>query len=185
MREAEEEEQVSDFPNDLFFFPFLATLYNTIYQYVLNSPHIAELTVEDPAEAFEDLRDRNDLKMLLNHEQFMREALSDVWGGSTHGGPVRNQRDREHHHVHPVHHTHAIHSRRHGEGTNGRKKQGEGKLSPPTEKAWAARWKAEFKIAQVRLFCFLLSDSGIRLFSETKLTWGLQRQFQRLLEMLA
>ena len=136
--------------DSVFFFPFLATLYNTIYQYLLNSPHIAELTVEDPAEAFEDLRDRNDLKMLLNHEQFMREALGDAWAGSTHGGPVRNQRDREHHHVHPVHHTHAIHSRRHGEGTNGRKKQGEGKLSPPTEKAWAARWKAEFKIAQVR-----------------------------------
>ncbi|KAF8164021.1 histone acetyltransferase type B catalytic subunit [Pholiota molesta] len=43
--------------------------------YILKSPHIAELTVEDPAEAFEDLRDKNDLQMLLSHEQFMEEAF--------------------------------------------------------------------------------------------------------------
>ncbi|KAJ7460936.1 histone acetyltransferase type B catalytic subunit [Mycena galericulata] len=36
-------------------------LYTSIYQYVLSQPNIAELTVEDPAEAFEDLRDKNDL----------------------------------------------------------------------------------------------------------------------------
>lgn len=60
-----------------------------------------------------------------------------------------------HHHTHhPVHHTHAYstHSRRHGDGANGvgaRKRQGEGKLMPPTDKVWAAKWKGEFKIAQV------------------------------------
>ena len=63
--------------DSIFYFPFLATLYNTIYQYVLNSPHIAELTVEDPAEAFEDLRDRVDLRMLLGLDDFMREAFGD------------------------------------------------------------------------------------------------------------
>lgn len=52
-----------------------AALYNAIYQYALAEPRIGELTVEDPAEAFEDLRDQNDLRMLLNHKQFMTEAL--------------------------------------------------------------------------------------------------------------
>ncbi|KAG5221255.1 histone acetyltransferase [Salix suchowensis] len=37
-----------------------AELYDAIYNYVLSQPTITELTVEDPAEAFEDLRDRND-----------------------------------------------------------------------------------------------------------------------------
>ncbi|TFY74100.1 hypothetical protein EWM64_g9912, partial [Hericium alpestre] len=55
-----------------------AGLYNAIYNYVLAQPSIAELTIEDPAEAFEDLRDRNDLKMLLGHEQFMREGFGDT-----------------------------------------------------------------------------------------------------------
>ena len=62
-------------------------LYNAIYNYVLSKPHIAELTVEDPAEAFEDLRDRNDLRMLLNHEQFMTEAL----GGPKEGKLVKGK----------------------------------------------------------------------------------------------
>jgi histone acetyltransferase 1 len=32
----------------------------------LGRDKVAELTVEDPAEAFEDLRDRNDLKFLVS-----------------------------------------------------------------------------------------------------------------------
>ncbi|PAV23381.1 histone acetyltransferase type B catalytic subunit [Pyrrhoderma noxium] len=52
-----------------------SALYTAIYQYSLSQPRIAELTVEDPAEAFEDLRDRNDLRMLLNNEKFITEAL--------------------------------------------------------------------------------------------------------------
>ncbi len=36
-----------------------------LYQHVLARPEVTELTVEDPAEAFEDLRDRNDLKWLV------------------------------------------------------------------------------------------------------------------------
>ncbi len=32
---------------------------------MLERPDVAELTVEDPAEAFEDLRDRNDLRFLV------------------------------------------------------------------------------------------------------------------------
>ena len=53
----------------------IAALYTAIYRYVLDQSRIAELTVEDPAEAFEDLRDRNDLNMLLSHEKFITEAL--------------------------------------------------------------------------------------------------------------
>ncbi|KAL1681188.1 acyl-CoA N-acyltransferase [Schizophyllum commune] len=59
-------------------------LYNAIYQYVLSQPQIAELTVEDPAEAFEDLRDVNDLRMLLGNTQFMEEAFRE--DGVSHGG---------------------------------------------------------------------------------------------------
>ncbi|TDL27661.1 histone acetyltransferase type B catalytic subunit [Rickenella mellea] len=52
-----------------------SALYTAIYQYVLDQSRIAELTVEDPAEAFEDLRDRNDLRMLLHHKQFICEGF--------------------------------------------------------------------------------------------------------------
>ena len=38
--------------DSLFFFPFLATLYNTIYQHVLNSPHIAERSAQLDTDAF-------------------------------------------------------------------------------------------------------------------------------------
>ena len=42
-----------------------AALYSAVFQHVLSRPDVAELTVEDPAEAFEDLRDRNDLRYLV------------------------------------------------------------------------------------------------------------------------
>jgi histone acetyltransferase 1 len=41
-----------------------AQLYNTLYDYALTLEKVAELTVEDPSEAFEDLRDRCDLVRL-------------------------------------------------------------------------------------------------------------------------
>ncbi|WVN85811.1 histone acetyltransferase type B catalytic subunit [Cryptococcus depauperatus CBS 7841] len=40
-------------------------LYSALFQHMLARPEVAELTVEDPAEAFEDLRDRNDLRFLV------------------------------------------------------------------------------------------------------------------------
>lgn len=43
-----------------------AKLYSCLYQHCLSRPEVAELTVEDPAEAFEDLRDRNDLRYLVD-----------------------------------------------------------------------------------------------------------------------
>ncbi|KAE9398318.1 histone acetyltransferase type B catalytic subunit [Gymnopus androsaceus JB14] len=59
-------------------------LYKAIYQYVLSQPRIGELTVEDPAEAFEDLRDKNDLKMILSTTSFMETGLGK--DSLTHGG---------------------------------------------------------------------------------------------------
>ncbi|WVW79985.1 hypothetical protein I302_101958 [Kwoniella bestiolae CBS 10118] len=41
-------------------------LYSTLFSEMLSRPEVAELTVEDPAEAFEDLRDRNDLRFLVS-----------------------------------------------------------------------------------------------------------------------
>lgn len=43
-----------------------AKLYSALYQLCLSRPDVAELTVEDPAEAFEDLRDRCDLRYLVS-----------------------------------------------------------------------------------------------------------------------
>lgn len=94
-------------------------LYNSIYQYIVSRPDIAELTVEDPAEAFEDLRDVNDLKMLLNHTQFMEEALGPEVASAA-GGKV---------------------PRRKGAA------KGKGKLGPPADKGWVERWRRELKMA--------------------------------------
>ena len=114
--------------------PVIAALYNAIYQYVLKQPSVVELTVEDPAEAFEDLRDRNDLAMLLGHTAFMAEAFaSDVL--SHDGGRVRRART----------------SARVGT----RAKSAAGKLGPPADRAWLERWRKELKIAGV-CFPFLL-----------------------------
>ncbi len=45
--------------------PPSAQLYNALYDYALSLPSCLELTIEDPSEQFEDLRDRNDLKRLM------------------------------------------------------------------------------------------------------------------------
>jgi len=101
---------------------FPATLYTAIYQRVLSQGHISELTVEDPAEAFEDLRDRNDLKMLLGLKQFMEEGFG-TNSSSTHGG------------VGPIRRT--------------KSSSGAGKMGPPVNKAWAEKWRVQLKIAGV------------------------------------
>jgi hypothetical protein len=103
-----------------------AALYNAIYQYVLSRSTIAELTVEDPAEAFEDLRDRNDLAMLLGHTAFMAEGLGS--DALSHGGG-RVAR------------------------TTAKSKAASagGRLGPPVDRAWLERWRKELKIAGVRV----------------------------------
>ncbi|KAJ3931743.1 MAG: histone acetyltransferase type B catalytic subunit [Lentinula lateritia] len=96
-------------------------LYKAIYQYVLSQPRIGELTVEDPAEAFEDLRDKNDLKMLLSTKQFMEEGFGQ--NSYSHGGGR----------VGKV-----------GKALSGSSK---GKMGPPVEKGWAEKWRLKLKIA--------------------------------------
>jgi len=104
--------------------PVIAALYNAIYQYVLTQPSVVELTVEDPAEAFEDLRDRNDLAMLLGHTAFMAEAFSsDVL--SHDGGRVGRARA----------------------SARTKAKSAAGKLGPPADRVWLERWRKELKIA--------------------------------------
>src|ERR1700742_322071 len=99
-----------------------AELYNAIYAHVLSRADVAELTVEDPAEAFEDLRDRNDLKMLLSNAQFMKEAFGDNGVGVSHGGGrvVKGK----------------------GKSARGMK----GKMGPPAEKGWVEKWRKDLKI---------------------------------------
>ncbi|KAJ7043083.1 histone acetyltransferase type B catalytic subunit [Mycena alexandri] len=105
-------------------------LYTAIYQYVLSQPNIAELTVEDPAEAFEDLRDKNDLLMLLSHQRFMEEGFggeSVSHGGGRAGGVGKGGRS--------------------GRGGNRAVVASKGKMGPPAEKPWVEKWRKDLKIA--------------------------------------
>ncbi|KAJ7063532.1 histone acetyltransferase type B catalytic subunit [Mycena amicta] len=103
-------------------------LYTALYQHILSQPNVAELTVEDPAEAFEDLRDKNDLLMLLSNKQFMEEAIgSDAvsHGGGRVGGVGKSGRSGR------------------GGNTTGAK----GKLGPPVDKVWREKWRSDLKMA--------------------------------------
>ena len=102
-----------------------AALYEAIYAYIRTRPDIAELTVEDPAEAFEDLRDRCDLTMLLAEDTFIQEAF----GAEAEGHSV-------------------------GRINKGKAKAKRGKMGPPVEKGWLEKWRLHFKIASVSIFRF-------------------------------
>ncbi|KAG8217275.1 acyl-CoA N-acyltransferase [Butyriboletus roseoflavus] len=107
-------------------------LYIAIYNLVLSLPDVSELTVEDPAEAFEDLRDRNDLRMLLANEQFMNEGFGAHSATASHGGG-RVQKARSHLRSAP---------KSASGGTKGR-----GKMGPPVDRAWSGKWRKDLKIA--------------------------------------
>ncbi|KAF7796919.1 hypothetical protein EIP86_008104 [Pleurotus ostreatoroseus] len=100
-----------------------AALYEAIYAYIRTRPDIAELTVEDPAEAFEDLRDRCDLTMLLAEDTFIREAFGDEAEG------------------------HSV-----GRASKGKAKAKRGKMGPPVEKGWLEKWRLHFKIASRQFY---------------------------------
>lgn len=53
-----------------------ARLYNTIYQHYLNNPQTIELTVEDPNEAFDDMRDLSDLTFLRSLPEFSKVKIN-------------------------------------------------------------------------------------------------------------
>lgn len=117
---------------------FAAELYNAIYALVLSRSDISELTVEDPAEAFEDLRDRNDLKMLLSNSQFIEEGFGNSGIGVSHGGGrvVKGN------------------SRKVGTTAGNKVKA---KMGPPAEKGWVERWRKDLKIAGVSYQPLLVS----------------------------
>jgi histone acetyltransferase 1 len=117
----------SSFPDNI----LAAELYKAIYQYIVKHESIAELTVEDPAEAFEDLRDKNDLKMLLSNQQFMTEGFGEQesHGGGRVGGIGRGGKS----------------------GRGGAKKASKGKLVPPVDKVWTEKWRKGLKIAGVSM----------------------------------
>jgi len=105
-----------------------SALYSAIYNYVLSQPRIAELTVEDPAEAFEDLRDRNDLRMLLRNTRFMEEGLGHPGNAqpasSTDGQGITN-----------------------ANAVSTSASKGKGKLGPPADKGWVEKWRCDLKMA--------------------------------------
>jgi len=93
----------------------------------MKTPTIAELTVEDPAEAFEDLRDKNDLQMLLSNEQFLEEGF----------GPSALADMR---------------TRKSGRGESAAPEsevQPSPSLGPPVNKPWMEKWRRDLKIASV------------------------------------
>ncbi|KAH0830345.1 acyl-CoA N-acyltransferase [Lanmaoa asiatica] len=107
-------------------------LYAAIYNLVVSRPGVSELTVEDPAEAFEDLRDRNDLRMLLANEQFMNEGFGAQSAVASHGGGrVQKVRSR---------------LRSAPKSASGSTKS-RGRMGPPVDRAWSERWHKDLKIA--------------------------------------
>jgi histone acetyltransferase 1 len=114
--------------------------------------------VEDPAEAFEDLRDRNDLRMLLSNERFLEEGFGGVsYGGGRVGGIGKG-------------------------GTSGRGGRGtkvtKGKMGPPADKTWVEKWRKDLKIAGVNALAHVSTSPATYVVPFT------QRQFHRLIEML-
>jgi histone acetyltransferase 1 len=70
-----------------------AALYSKVYQHCLDRPLVAELTIEDPSEAFEDLRDVCDLRML---ERLLRPGSSSSLASSLDiRGPPKPKRELE------------------------------------------------------------------------------------------
>jgi len=105
-------------------------LYTAIYDFVVSHPDVSELTVEDPAEAFEDLRDRNDLRMLLANERFMNEGFGAQSATASHGGGrVQKARSR-------------LRSVPQSSEGNGR-----GRMGPPVDRAWSEKWRKDLKFA--------------------------------------
>lgn len=119
-----------------------AELYIGIYNFVLSRPDVSELTVEDPAEAFEDLRDRNDLRMLLANEQFMNEGFGAQSAKASHGGG-RVQKTKSRLRSVPRKDSGVAKSR--------------GKMGPPVDRAWSEKWRKDLKIAGVRKPAFFIN----------------------------
>jgi histone acetyltransferase 1 len=55
---------------------YLAQLYNALWDHISTRSEVSELTIEDPSEHFEDLRDRNDLMRLRKLVGQSKEILA-------------------------------------------------------------------------------------------------------------
>jgi histone acetyltransferase 1 len=53
-----------------------ARFYQAIYKHYVSDPSVFEITVEDPNEAFDDLRDLNDLLFLRSHEMLSKLRIN-------------------------------------------------------------------------------------------------------------
>ena len=64
---------------------FPATFYNLVYLYLLQRPDIAELTIEDPSEAFQDMRDKVDFQTLVSADAFkgIVAPVDPIWREAT------------------------------------------------------------------------------------------------------
>lgn len=166
----------------------VASLYKAIHDWIIKSPRYAELTVEDPSEDFEDLRDKVDLRTLLGNEEFTHEAYGTTGPdgklsvGRSSKVMVEKYGDQQRSRT----------TKDDAEGTKGRssgnkenrdaisKPKREGRkgqkpmLGPPTQVKWAERWRKELKFAKV---CFVWSIEVFNLLFQ-------QRQYDRLIEML-
>ncbi|KAG8833581.1 histone acetyltransferase 1 [Serendipita sp. 399] len=112
-----------------------SALYKAIHDFVISSSAFAELTVEDPSEDFEDLRDKVDLRTLLNHKEFIQEA----YGQSGHNVTLRRQGGRGK----------QANKEGNDEAASGRGKVGsKAMLGPPTKPKWAEHWRKELKFAK-------------------------------------
>lgn len=121
----------------------IAALYSAIHNFVIGSPQYAELTVEDPSEDFEDLRDKVDLRMLLAHKEFIQEAYGAEGARQSKSSLVKkdgNEKGKEE----------PTGSENAANGKSGTKSSTLGMLGPPTKTKWAERWRKELKFAKVR-----------------------------------
>lgn len=119
----------------------IAALYQAIHNFVIKSPKYAELTVEDPSEDFEDLRDKVDLRMLLAHKEFIQEAYGTGDGKHVLLGKQTKLKDSNGKAKEELGSSDAKASRT--------KSSGIAMLGPPTKPKWAERWRKELKFAKV------------------------------------
>ncbi|PVF97834.1 acyl-CoA N-acyltransferase [Serendipita vermifera] len=116
-----------------------ASLYKAVHDFVRRSPQYAELTVEDPSEDFEDLRDKVDLRFLLAHKEFISEAY-----GKNKESAKANPSEKKESDI-----TTTLDSGGKKETKRvGTRSSGTGMLGPPTKPKWAERWRKELKFAK-------------------------------------
>ncbi|KAH9934953.1 histone acetyltransferase type B catalytic subunit [Fomitopsis serialis] len=156
-----------------------SALYSAIYRYIRDAPDIAELTVEDPVEAFEDLRDRNDLKMLLADSAFMGEALGEGWESAA----KPQQRAKRHRAV----------TNGNGNGNGATKTRAVGKLGPPADRGWLERRRVELKMAsrqfyrlvEMLMLRFVVMDGCDKRMEKAYRIWVKERLYRFNYEVLA